>query len=369
MGSDNTNKTDSYVVLDNYVISNNTSNGTSYSYSSEKKFNTNQVDDAIKGLSDAQTLLLGISDNLKKLDIPRQCGFYGDPINVFEEIVNPSYSGKSKIDMSHNLTYIANLIKNYEDGMIDDENNNSSLIRDINVTRMSGNNSSSFDVEVEGDDFSASAALSGIPTGGDASIGAIGSSFVGIDPANLAVASDPVSGGSNAFYKATDSSVGAKPQDGEYVIGQTPAQESKGSFDYSTASYEAPVEEAPVVETPPVTTPPATEPPFTFEDNTNFSDTNTVSQDPFSNGVSNYSSDDGFDNSLAADNSGVNTDYQEESTSDSGNKLKLAGGIALASGLALGSAAAITAAKNNKRLKNGEDDDDSEEAYQYRKFM
>ena len=110
MGSDNTNnKTDSYIVLDNYVISNNTSSGTS-TYSSEKKFNTNQVDDAIKGLSDAQTLLLGISDNLKKLDIPKQCGFYGDSINVFEEIVNPSYNGKSKIDMSHNLMYIARLL-------------------------------------------------------------------------------------------------------------------------------------------------------------------------------------------------------------------------------------------------------------------
>ena len=189
---------------------------------------------------------------------------------------------------------------------------------------MSGNNSSSFDVEVEGD-FSATAALNGIPTGGNATIGSIGSSFVGIDPANLAVASDPVSGGSNAFYKATDSAVDAKPQDGEYVIGQTPAQESRG---YSTASYEAPVEEAPIVETPPVTTPPATEPPFTFEDNTNFSDTNTVSQDPFSNGVSNYSTDDGFDNGLAADNTGVSTDYQDESTSSNGKNLKLAGGIA-----------------------------------------
>ena len=136
MGSDNTNnnQNDSYVVLDNYVISNNTSsNGATYSYSNEKKFNTNQVDEAIKGLSDAQTLLVGITDNLKTLDIPRQCGFYGDAINVFDDIVNPSYTGKSKIDMSHNLTYIANLLKNYEDGMIDDEKNDTVKITEENI--------------------------------------------------------------------------------------------------------------------------------------------------------------------------------------------------------------------------------------------
>ena len=371
MGSDNTNNqtnANSYIVVDNFVISN---NGTPVSTFNEKSFSTNKVDDAIKGLSDAQTLLVSISDNLKKIDIPRQCGFYGDAINVFEDIINPNYSGKTKLDMSHDLTYIANLIKNYEDGMIDDETNNSNLIRDINVTRISGNKSSSFDVEVEGD-FSAAAALTGIPTGGNATIGSVGSNFQGIDSANLAIAYDPVSGGNNAFYKATDASVDSKPEDGEFVIGQTPAQAARrGNFQYSTASYEAPVEEAPpVVETPPVTTPPATEPPFTFEDTTNNSDTNTVSQDPFGNGVSNYSTEDGdFDNGLAANNGGVATEYQEEETSGGGNNLKLAGGIALASGLALGSVAAVTAAKNNKKLKNGEDDDDDGEAYQYRKFM
>ena len=294
MSSDNINSnqtnTDSYIVLDNYIINNDsTSKGNSYSYSNEKKFNTNQVDEAIKNISDAQTLLVGITDNLKKLDIPRQCGFYGDSIDVFEDIVNPNYSGKSKLDMSHDLTYMSSILKNYEDGMIDDENSNSNSIRDINITRMSGNNSSSFDVEVEGD-FSAAAALAGIPTGGDASIGTIGSSFEGINPANLAVASDPVSGGDNAFYKATDAAVDLKPEDGSYVIGQTPKQ-AKSSVQYGTASYQSPVAETPVVEAPPVTTPPATEPPFIFEDKTDNSDTDTVSQDPFGNGLSNYSTD------------------------------------------------------------------------------